>query len=227
AETHLLRAVAAHPGFMVGYWNLGTVRQRRQDWQGAAAALEQAVRLQPQHFEVRRLLARAYLMDKRYSEAERELRGLLETHPEDINGEFYLAWALAKQGRDLEADVVFRRGLEKAPDWPTAMAQGAWLLATHPDDVRRNGSLARFQAEMALRALKAIEKQPDENLLEAAAAASAECGDFDAALAYQTAALRLPNLPTERKAEMEKRLRLYQQKQPYRLVASDRRSEPP
>ncbi|MCS6977456.1 MAG: hypothetical protein NZM31_10680, partial [Gemmatales bacterium] len=47
AETHLLRAVAAHPGFMVGYWNLGTVRQRRQDWQGAAAALEQAVRLQP------------------------------------------------------------------------------------------------------------------------------------------------------------------------------------
>ncbi len=212
AEQHLLRAIGAHPGFVVGYWNLGTVRQRKQEWKGAAEAFEQGLRLQPDHFEMRRLLARAYLIERRYAEAEKVLRGLLETHPEDINAGFYLAYVLARQGRNNEANQLFRQRLKLAPDWPAAMAQGAWLLATHPDESRRNGSLAVFQAEAALHALQADGRPPDADVLEALAAATAACGDFDAAVKYQSEALRLPDLSPERKAEMEKRLRMYSQK---------------
>lgn len=212
AEQHILRAISAHPGFVVGYWNLGTVRQRKQDWKGAAEAFEQGLRLQPDHFEMRRLLARAYLIERRYAEAEKVLRELLEKQPGDINAGFYLAYALARKGQNDEADQLFRQRLKLASDWPAAMAQGAWLLATHPDESRRNGSLALFQAEAALRALQAAGRPPDADVLEALAAATAACGDFDAAVRHQSEALRLPNLTPERKDQMEKRLRMYTRK---------------
>lgn len=218
AEEHLTRAVNIAPGFTVGYWNLGTIRQRKQDWKGAAEAFEHGLRLHQDHFEMRRLLARAYLLQERFDEAERELRRLVERNPEDVNTVFYLAWALANQHREEEADTWFRRGLNKAPDWPTAMAQGAWLLATHPELAKRNGSLALFQIRLAIRALRAVERNPDVNALEALAAALAECGDFEAAVQHQNQALQQTGLPAERRAEMDVRLQLYRQNRPYRTT---------
>jgi len=91
----------------------------------------------------------------------------------------------------------------------------AWMLSTHPDCNFRNG----------VRAIQLATKAADEtgwknsSVLETLAAAYAEIGDFDKAVALQTSALEALRHPN--RDWILRRLELYKQNKPYRVYDRD------
>ena len=95
----------------------------------------------------------------------------------------------------------------------TAQAQNAyaWLLATSKADELRNGNLALDQAR------KAVAQRSSPAFLDTLAAAYAELGDFEQAVAAQQQALaKIPAENVEMKNDFERRLRHYERSQPWR-----------
>ena len=125
-----------------------------------------------------------------------------------------LAWFYA-HGKGVSKD--YRKAVafyEKATlqNSPRAFNGLAWFLATCPDDAIRNGK------EAVNHALKACELSywRQWGTIDTLAAAYAETGDFDQAIAYQNLALNIKDLKAETRSKMEERLKLYQQKQAWR-----------
>lgn len=94
---------------------------------------------------------------------------------------------------------------------PQAYNDYAWLLATSKTDALRNGTLALDQAK------KAVAAEPSAAFLDTLAAAYAELGNFEQAIATQREALA--SITSEEGAlrdEFERRLRLYERSEPWR-----------
>jgi tetratricopeptide (TPR) repeat protein len=87
----------------------------------------------------------------------------------------------------------------------------AWILATCSDAKYRNGATAVASAKTACELTDW--KQP--SFLDTLAAASAEAGDFESAIKWQSKAIELATGPDE-KRELQTRLELYRDKKPYR-----------
>ncbi len=95
---------------------------------------------------------------------------------------------LAARLRYDEAVVELRRALQLNPQWPQVAAQLAWLLATCPEDHIRDGEQAVYYARLAMRfaeqeARERNSRRVDPVYHEVLAAAYAEQGEFDSALA--------------------------------------------
>ena len=96
------------------------------------------------------------------------------------------------------------------PKYASAYNNRAWLWATCPDAKYRDGKKA---VESATKACELSEwKEPND--IGTLAAAYAEAGDFDAAMKWQSKAIAL--LTDARTREDRSRLKLYQEKKPYR-----------
>lgn len=118
-------------------------------------------------------------------------------------------------GRYAEAHADFEAAYERRPDYPNLLNAWAWQLATCPGAKYRNGRLA----------LQLARKTKDPQVL---AAAYAEVGAFDDAVASQKHAIELldrGSKPTderaaerraERRDQMQTRLSAYEAKRPYR-----------
>ncbi len=120
---------------------------------------------------------------------------------------------LVELGRPEEAldqlDLIARR----QKNFAGPMQVSAWLLATHPDDTLRNGARAVSLAEQAAFVLG----RPDPGLLDVLAAAYAEAGRRDDAVAAARQALELAlRSDSPHAAGIRQRLELYEQGQAYR-----------
>ena len=89
----------------------------------------------------------------------------------------------------------------------------AWLWATHPDEQFRRGAQA---VELAQQNLERLPERPD--FLDTLAAAYAETGDFSQAIEFAESALERAKAlgQEENAAQIQQRLELYRQSQPYR-----------
>ena len=96
-------------------------------------------------------------------------------------------WSRARWGTAPEAVARFRRALELNPDWVTALASLASLLAAAPDASVRNPAEAVRLAERAV----TLTLRRDANTLDVLAVAHASAGDFDRAVAVADEALAL------------------------------------
>jgi tetratricopeptide (TPR) repeat protein len=94
----------------------------------------------------------------------------------------------------------------------------AWLLATCPHDELRDG---RRAVELAMQACEQSEWRRPE-LLDTLAAATAEAGDFVAAVRWQTKALTLAEGNDALQSDFRGHLALYQQRKPFRVPAKKR-----
>jgi tetratricopeptide (TPR) repeat protein len=128
-----------------------------------------------------------------------------------------LGEAYASQGRMALAVVSYGRALDLRPDDPFLLNRLGWILATTPDDAVRSGVRAVDLAERAVR----VTARRDAVSFDTLAAAYAETGRFDEAVAAAGEGLRLAQSsgPRSLVPEMSARLALYQQHRAFRQAA--------
>jgi tetratricopeptide (TPR) repeat protein len=200
------------PGFDWAYHVRGWIYYRRADYDRALADYEKAIALVPTETVFYRDRGNIALARKNYDEALADYTRSIERDPTYI-----VPWQL--RGRTWEAKKEYAKALsdyEKAVQLAGkesydagAHVALATLLAACPDAGIRDGKKALAAANKAYE----LAKGPGE--LSALAAAHAELGEFDKAVKWQTKAIDAA--PKGQKEPYEQRLKLYHDKQPYRL----------
>lgn len=104
----------------------------------------------------------------------------------------------------------YELAIQAGPDFIGARNDLAWMLATSPHAAIRDGDRA---VKLATEACERTGYE-DPNYLDTLAAACAEQQDFENALKWQNALIE--KLPEEQRREARERLKLYQQRQPFR-----------
>jgi tetratricopeptide (TPR) repeat protein len=182
--------------------------------QEGLAQIERALQLNPQLLsaQIHRALALQGL--GRVAEATEEFNQVLRFNPGAINALFGLGNSFLARRRFTEAIQCYRQLLTIQPDTVPALNRLAWLLATHKDDsVRQGADALRF----ATRACQ-LTANNDPLSLNSLAAAYAEIGQFDQAVATAQRALDLATASgqTSLAGILQKLVDLYKAKTPYR-----------
>jgi serine/threonine-protein kinase len=214
AAAAFTRAAEIDPDDHSPYWYLGTVAALQGDVAAAAHAYRKAAdRLS--------LVSGYWNFDdamrglfKRLPEAVAvaALKRAIELDARDFVLRYFLGEILKEQNRYAEAEEAYLEAIHAQPAFGRAYEGLARLLSTCPDDKVRDGKRA---VEYATKACNVISWQ-DPECLDALAAASAEMGQFEEAVRYQTRAVEAPGLPDALRTAFKKRLELYQQKKPFR-----------
>jgi tetratricopeptide (TPR) repeat protein len=199
------------PGFDWAYHVRGWIYYRRMDYDKALADYEKAIKLVPTETVFYRDRGNIAFIRKKYDEALTDYTRSIELDPT-----YVVPWQL--RGRTWEAKKEYAKALtdyEKAAQlagkesfyagYHTSLAM---LLASCPDAKIRDGKKALEAAQKAF----ALAKGPNE--LATLAAAHAELGEFDKAVEWQTKAIDAA--PKALKEQYQQRLKLYQDKKPYR-----------
>lgn len=132
----------------------------------------------------------------------------------EIDSKFAPAWEAGgsvrfELGEYTKAYRNFRRAIEIDGNFARALNNLSWLLATCPEEHYRDG------AESVRLATKACElaRFQDAGFLDTLAAAHAESGQFEQATSRAREAIKIAD--DERKPAIQKRLQLYEDRQPY------------
>jgi tetratricopeptide (TPR) repeat protein len=154
------------------------------------------------HEQLGMLLAR----NGRVAEAVPHFEAVLRLRP-NAQAHYNLALALVVRGDTREAVTHYRKALELSPDWPPALNDLAWILATHPDPALRNGAEAVRLAERACE----LTARKEARFLGTLDAAYAEAGSFAEACrtAEQARQLALASNANDLAGAAERRLELY------------------
>ena len=115
AEALYAQAVAAAPGHARGHLNLGIARMARGDSDGAAAAFERVLEIDPAHPFGNYNYARLLVIHKQLDHADTRLRAALRARPDFPQATELLARVLREQGLAQEALVPLRQVVERDP----------------------------------------------------------------------------------------------------------------
>jgi Tfp pilus assembly protein PilF len=142
----------------------------------------------------------------------------LRFDPTNAVAHFSLAGVRVEQGQAAAAVEHYRAALRAKPDFPEALNNFAWLLATHPDAQLRNGAQAVEFAERACR----LTDFKVAALLGTLAGAYAEAGRFEDAVKTARRAIELARATgeTERAERNAQLLELYLARRPAREGAA-------
>jgi Flp pilus assembly protein TadD len=186
--------------------------QKRQV-DAALAHLNRAVELEPKDLRARRNLAIALTQKGDLAAAQAQYERILEQEPDDIAAHANLSRLHLGAGRAADAVRHLGRVVELDARDRQAATSLAWLLATTPDDAVRDGKRAVALA----RAAGGGGAGQTPELLDVLAAALAETGAFDEAVATAAQALSLLGKDKSAFAErVQARLALYNAHKPYR-----------
>ena len=220
-----LRTALTKPrGKSLSHAALGAALLTQRDYRGAAQHLGQALELSAQARRDPDLIhdyAVAEIGNGRPEHAIRALTAALRLSPDDPD----LRRALAEAYR-LQAQAGFQRGdmalviaaseqsLTLQPDQPVVHRSLAWILATHPDESLRDGAKAVHHASQAVDQTGGN----DPVALDTLAAAYAEAGRFDEAVAAVSGAIELAERAgaAPLAAACAQRRELYRAHRPYR-----------
>ena len=204
---------------------LATVLEAERFSEEAIDQYRTALVLDPQLALAHAGLARTLQQQDRLAEAEEHWRALVALRPDSAPAQLRHGENLYQQGMAEEALVAFRRAIELDPEDATAKNDAAWILATHTDALVRDGELAVRWAEDAARATD----HQQIGVLDTLAASYAEAGRFEDAIATTGVASKLARQANmqEQIERIQLRLRLYQDRQPYRAHAGATQAKQP
>ena len=209
AAAHFEATLKLKPDSAAAHFNYGTAVAASGRLDDAVAAYQRALQLRPEYAIAHNNLGTALLQLGRPQQALSSFREAARVDPR--LGEAHLNIGLLSRatGEFPEAVARFRRAVQLNPDWVTAVASLASVLAAAPDATVRNAQEAVGLAERAVM----LTRRGDSSTLDILAVAHAATGDFDRALAVIDEALALN--PSSRA------------RQDYSLASGDVPSAPP
>jgi protein O-mannosyl-transferase len=172
AIEHYQAALRLDPGQAVCHYNLANALTRAGRLSEAIQHFEQSLRLDPANAGAQCNLAQALVRQQRTNEAITHFEAALQLDPTLAQAHYGVAVAAGRRGDTTQALAHLRLALQPNPDFPAALGEMAWILATDPDPAVRNGSEAVRAAERACE----LTRQNDAWLLATLAAAYAEAG---------------------------------------------------
>jgi tetratricopeptide (TPR) repeat protein len=238
-------AIQLRPNYAAALADRGYVYGQKKQFQKAIADLTAGIRLDPNHQPTYRIRGFAFKEDKRWNEAIADFTRALQLDPEDVvsltgrgstfaemgdqdraiadftsilqkkqlpDAYYRRGSAYFHKGDFAHANVDLREAVKLAPEDAAALNNLAWFLATCPNPAFRDGK------EAVIDATKACEISNWKNAfdIDTLAAACAETGDFDSAVAYEDEALSRDDVNKTKSDEMQNRRALYRHHKPYR-----------
>jgi Flp pilus assembly protein TadD len=193
------------------YNNRGIVFFEKREYAKAIADYDQALRLDSKHTWSYHNRGNALAATGELTRALADFDEAVRLDPRDC--EAYANRGLVRQalGEYAPALADFDQAVSIGPARPTAYADRALLLAACPDAKLRDGNKAVADARRACE----LSGWKEPSTLSALAAASAEAGDFDAAIRWQARAIELA--PKNARADYPSRLELYRAGKTYRF----------
>jgi tetratricopeptide (TPR) repeat protein len=213
ALPHCLRLVQVRSNHSAAWNNLGTCWARLGRLEDAADCFARATALDSAYVEAFVNRAGALAGLGRLTEAAAEYEQALRTQPEGARLHHGLARLLHQQGREEAAVDHFLTAAQCAPQWPEALNDAAWMLATSGDARLRN---SREAVRLALEA-KRLTGGTNANVVGTLAAAYAADGRQDLAVktAEQAAAMAEESGLRDFAARVHQRLKLYRAGNPF------------
>jgi protein O-mannosyl-transferase len=166
-----------------------------------------AIALRPATAEAHKTLGVALVATGRSDEGIAELQRATELDPDDGSAYRNLGEAYGARGDLASAARAFTQAAHLLPDDPFVLNRAGWLLATAPDAGVRNGAAALSMAQHAVE----LTRRRDVTSLDTLAAAHAQLGQFDLAIAVAAEALALARTTGQAAMipELEQRLAQY------------------
>ncbi|QEG33247.1 tetratricopeptide repeat protein [Bythopirellula goksoeyrii] len=199
-----------NPEFGKAYTNRATLFVQAGDLSSAEQDYQQACRLDKKLSSARLGLARVCHIGGRWDEAYAHFTAAAELAPENPAILCSRGDLLADMGRYAEALADYADAIEIKPSFAHAYRNGAWLLATCPDETFRDSENAVLGARQALE----FEYGDRHVALDTLAAALANAGNYDEAI--QTLEEAIEVAPSASRGDYLARIKLYESGTPFR-----------
>ena len=211
------QALQIKPDYAEAHNNLGSALFAKGNMDEAMIHYQKALQITPDNAEAHNNLGSALLQKGRVDEAITHYQKALQINSDNAKARYNLGNALLQKGRVDEAIAQYQMALQINPDYTEALNNLAWLLATCPDARIRDGVQAVKYAGHACE-LTHYGVTPFVSTL---AAACAEAGRFDEAIAVAQKACALATAAGERNLleKNQQLLVLYRARQPYHEAA--------
>ncbi len=208
------KAVALKPAFAEAHCNLGSALAATGDPDGAVTEFHEAIALDardaPAYYQLGLALEKRGDADG----AMAQWRKALRIHPDYTEAHDALGDALYRRGDVAGALEQWLQAVRLQPGDVQRLRETAWVLATSPQAPVRNGNEA---VSLATRAVN-LSGRNDPAILDTLAAAYAEAGEFDYAVAAERRALAVVGDGRAKPEAMRNRLRLYESRKPFRTA---------
>jgi Tfp pilus assembly protein PilF len=192
----------------------GVALAKQGNYEEAIRELSELLKLWPANPPSRLQLAVILALQGKVDQAMSEFPELLRANPADSAAHYYLALAPSAHGKCKDALLHYRAAVKARPDFPEALNNLAWMLATQPDPQLRDGQQALDLAERACR----LTEYKQAFMVGTLAAAYAEAGRLPEAVATAEKAKAIAEKAEDKVvvAMNVKLLALYRSGQPYR-----------
>jgi tetratricopeptide (TPR) repeat protein len=205
-------AIRSDPTDAHAYNNRGNAYMGKKDYDRAIQDYNQALRLNPTYAVAYRNRGIAHGGKKDFDRAIQDYNEAVRLNPTYSQAYTSRGDAYRSKKNYDRAIQDYKKAIQFDPNDAYGYGALAWLLATCQEETHRNGKQA---VTYATRACELMDWN-DAECLEILAAACAEDGQFQEAIKWQKKALEFPGLETEAREDIPRRLKLYEQRKPYR-----------
>jgi tetratricopeptide (TPR) repeat protein len=213
AIAYFNKAKEISPSNAEAYNNRGVAYNKKGRYGRAISDFNKAIELIPRYDKAYNNRGLAYYNKGQYDKAISDFNKALELNPRYDKTYFNRGLAYDKKGRYGRAISDFNKALNINPRYFKAYNEKAWILATCPDTVYRDGAKA---VELAK---KAVELDQKAMSLDTLAAAYAEAGKFEEAILTQEKVIDLlkkEGKPRNLIDQCVQRLKSYKAHKPWR-----------